>query len=234
MYLMRCKIDVTGVKDYIVIRIGDTLSKQSRCREACTHQASWGCVRGRGSSKLNIPSRTSSSLCSWWFCWFMMVAADIWQNSMRYDQGAGRCTVLRYNPTTVFRDGRLMMLCAAFVDFATLPRRPQRQLSRLSRCNCCRSCQNPRFQNRTRNQGRGIAGITRKWAAFSPYAVDAMQALTVQRPGAGQLSTFGTPYIIQQLQSNPQVTRQAAMVVLFVRRKPMLRSTQTVLQGALN
>ena len=35
-----------------------------------------------------------------------------------------------------------------------------------------------------------------------------MQPITAE-PGTGQLtvSTFGTPYIIQQLQSNPQVTR---------------------------
>lgn len=37
-----------------------------------------------------------------------------------------------------------------------------------------------------------------------------MQAMTAQTPSAGQLTTtnFGTSYIIQQLQSNPQVTRQ--------------------------
>ncbi|KAL3144404.1 hypothetical protein ABBQ32_004155 [Trebouxia sp. C0010 RCD-2024] len=48
-----------------------------------------------------------------------------------------------------------------------------------------------------------------------------MQALTAQRPGAGQLSTFGTPYIIQQLQSNPQVTRELLTDINVTLKTPL-------------
>ena len=120
-----------------------------------------------------------------------------------------------------------MMVCLALVGSRRCQGRPQRQLSRLSRryicrnCrNCCRSCQNPEVSKPNEKSGEtNRRSHSQSGTAFSPYAVDAMHALTAQRPGAGQLSTFGTPYIIQQLQSNPQVTRQAAMVVLSVRRE---------------